>query len=465
MQRALGGELAPIPSSPQPSPKAAPVPPATASKPPGPSQPASPKKEPPPKQDSPKASKKPPPLQKQPTLHGPAPTIAPQPSVTEALPEPAPPKEPSAPLPEQAKVPAADVKPKQPKIAEPHVDTQSASAATTKPESLSSQVQSQAQAKTAPPLKTDSAKPSQSFPPTGEKITPFDSKAIPRPASDSKIISHPGPSSESKDPKHIDPIQKKEEPKKAQPKMSPKPDAKPVPKESPTPSGPRPTAGQAAPSSQQPPKPQEQSRRFSLNLGSITDAPKSQPTTPQETVTGKLFGFGASIFSQASNLISTAGQPGAHPQTGPGAPAKQGPTASQTPAAQGPPKPTAQLPPAPAKATPVKKDAKAPAAEKLESKPEQAPTVKRTEKDMKLPPGKVSKPPSEPEKVVLTHKPDKTPKPKPTCPLCKTELNTGSQDPPNFNTCTECKNQVCNLCGFNPTPHLTEVSDPCITYG
>lgn len=37
------------------------------------------------------------------------------------------------------------------------------------------------------------------------------------------------------------------------------------------------------------------------------------------------------------------------------------------------------------------------------------------------------------------------------CPLCKTtQLNVGSKDPPNYNNCTECKNQVCSLCGFSP---------------
>uniref|UniRef100_A0A3Q1ESH1 Bassoon presynaptic cytomatrix protein n=1 Tax=Acanthochromis polyacanthus TaxID=80966 RepID=A0A3Q1ESH1_9TELE len=48
------------------------------------------------------------------------------------------------------------------------------------------------------------------------------------------------------------------------------------------------------------------------------------------------------------------------------------------------------------------------------------------------------------------------PKPKVNCPLCKTELNIGSSDPPNYNSCTQCHSQVCNLCGFNPTPHLVE---------
>ncbi|TNN71448.1 Protein bassoon [Liparis tanakae] len=47
-------------------------------------------------------------------------------------------------------------------------------------------------------------------------------------------------------------------------------------------------------------------------------------------------------------------------------------------------------------------------------------------------------------------------KPKVNCPLCKTELNIGSSNPPNYNTCTQCQGKVCNLCGFNPTPHLVE---------
>ncbi|XP_014643707.1 PREDICTED: protein piccolo [Ceratotherium simum simum] len=462
MQRALGGDLAPIPSSPQPKPKTAPAIPASAvSKPSPQSQQISPKKDAAPKQDISKApeSKKPLPLVKQPTLHGSPPVTAQQSPVAESPSKPAPPKEPSVPS-EQAKVPTADDKPRLPKTVKPAIDTVSSSSTETKPDIPSSRVESQDQEKTIPPLKTDSAKSSQSFPPTGEKVTPFDSRVIPRPASDSKIISHPGPSSESKGQKQVDSVQKREEPKKAQTKISPKPDARPTPKRSPTPPGPRPTTGQTAAASPQPPKPQEQSRRFSLNLGSITDAPKSQPTTPQETVTGKLFGFGASIFSQASNLISTAGQPGSHPQSGPGASTRQGPPPSQPPPSPGPPKPAGQVPPAPAKVIPVKKETKALVAEKLEPKAEQVPTVKRTEMEKKPLPIKDSKPSTaEPQKAVLPPKPEKIPKPESACPLCKTELNIGSKDPPNFNTCTECKNQVCNLCGFNPTPHLTEIQE------
>lgn len=38
------------------------------------------------------------------------------------------------------------------------------------------------------------------------------------------------------------------------------------------------------------------------------------------------------------------------------------------------------------------------------------------------------------------------------CPLCKsTELNLQAKNqPPNYSTCTQCKQQVCSLCGFSP---------------
>uniref|UniRef100_M4ARU9 Bassoon presynaptic cytomatrix protein n=1 Tax=Xiphophorus maculatus TaxID=8083 RepID=M4ARU9_XIPMA len=43
------------------------------------------------------------------------------------------------------------------------------------------------------------------------------------------------------------------------------------------------------------------------------------------------------------------------------------------------------------------------------------------------------------------------------CPVCKTtDLMGTGDDKPNFNTCTQCRSMVCNQCGFNPNPHLTE---------
>lgn len=46
------------------------------------------------------------------------------------------------------------------------------------------------------------------------------------------------------------------------------------------------------------------------------------------------------------------------------------------------------------------------------------------------------------------------------CPICNTTDLTSSPNQPNFNTCTQCHNEVCNQCGFNPNPHLTEVGLP-----
>lgn len=44
------------------------------------------------------------------------------------------------------------------------------------------------------------------------------------------------------------------------------------------------------------------------------------------------------------------------------------------------------------------------------------------------------------------------------CPVCTTTELSNPPAVPNYNTCTQCKATVCNQCGFNPNPHLTEVS-------
>ncbi|XP_014837894.1 PREDICTED: protein piccolo isoform X5 [Poecilia mexicana] len=48
------------------------------------------------------------------------------------------------------------------------------------------------------------------------------------------------------------------------------------------------------------------------------------------------------------------------------------------------------------------------------------------------------------------------------CPLCNLELNVGSSDAPNYSVCTECKKNVCNLCGFNPNPHIGKKEWLCL---
>nr|XP_029490935.1 protein piccolo-like [Oncorhynchus nerka] len=163
--------------------------------------------------------------------------------------------------------------------------------------------------------------------------------------------------------------------------------------------------------------------------------PKSQISSkPEDSVSGKVFGFGSSIFSSASTLITSAVQDEPH-TTPPGSP-------KGSAAAQASPK---MLP---------TKETKPPAAQKAEEKKAEQP------QQAKVPPSvqvNVDKPPSEPPKGTAPYQP--SPKAgQSTCPLCKVELNMGSRDPPNYNTCTECKNTVCNLCGFNPMPHVTEVN-------
>ncbi|KAJ1164509.1 hypothetical protein NDU88_004946 [Pleurodeles waltl] len=397
----------------------------------------------------------------------------------------------------------------------------------------------------------------------------------------------------------------KEDPKKTPNKIDAKFDANPLPKRPQT-ALPQENSVKSSVLPKEPPKSHEQPRRFSLNLGSMTETPKHQPTTPQETVTGKLFGFGASIFSQASSFISTAAQPSSQPQGTQGTPAKQPPPSSQhqsapgSPAKQPPPSsqqlgvqgsPAKQLPPStqpqgaqdlPAKqpspspqtlgfqATP-KQPSSSSQQTYVQGSPKQPPppaqpqgaqtTIKQLPpssetQNVQGSPAKKPSPSSQPHNVqgqqpdnkqphppaylhtaevslgqqpapqhstplpatkepLQVHQPPKlTPTKKETkpqidetsykpradlssvnakdkaheqkqlpvqiekesekgpgpstikkpallktCPICKIELNVGSTDVPNFNTCTECRNIVCNLCGFNPTPHLTEVKE------
>ncbi|KAJ8400167.1 hypothetical protein AAFF_G00398610 [Aldrovandia affinis] len=148
---------------------------------------------------------------------------------------------------------------------------------------------------------------------------------------------------------------------------------------------------------------------------SAGSSPSKQPPPPQDQPFGKLFGFGASLLNQASTLISVDPTQGAAP---PPSPAKPAPSAASKPPgpagrAGGAPPPQQHAPP----------------------------THQQTP-----PPQKQQAPP-----------PQQQPAPKTSCPLCKTALNVGSTEPPNYNSCTQCHTQVCNLCGFNPTPHLLEV--------
>lgn len=200
----------------------------------------------------------------------------------------------------------------------------------------------------------------------------------------------------------------------------------------PEPSKPHPTTPQREPQGKGQPKPQEAARSSpqhqqakpssSEQRKTVGDA-GAKPAAPapgagaqeqaQEGLTGKLFGFGASLLTQASTLMNV--QPEAPPPSQP-SPGKVPPKIVFSDASKeaGPKAPGAQ---GRAGATPAAK-------------------------------------PGKPEQGV---KPKEVPKARVLCPLCKAEINVGSSEPPNYNTCTTCRQQVCNMCGFNPTPHLVEV--------
>lgn len=166
------------------------------------------------------------------------------------------------------------------------------------------------------------------------------------------------------------------------------------------------------------------SKLFS-GISGMTETSKPPVATSQATegVSGKMFGFGSSILSSASNLMT-----GEEPKSPPGSitdlPINSGKKSPGSP-------PDSESPP---DTPPVY--SKEPASLKPGSTEERTPAAKPT---------------SEPAK---TDEPQTTS----NCPLCKVELNMGSGDVPNYSTCTECQKPVCNSCGFNPMPHLSEVS-------
>ncbi|KAM8799607.1 protein bassoon [Eudromia elegans] len=138
----------------------------------------------------------------------------------------------------------------------------------------------------------------------------------------------------------------------------------------------------------------------------------------QEGLTGKLFGFGASLLTQASTLMSVQPEAPAPSQQSPG---KVPPKIVFSDASkEAGPKAPGPVPGAPGRAgtAPAPKPGKA----------EQA-------------------------------KPKEAPRARALCPLCQAELNVGSGEPSNYKSCTSCGQQVCNLCGFNPTPHLVEKNE------
>lgn len=151
-------------------------------------------------------------------------------------------------------------------------------------------------------------------------------------------------------------------------------------------------------------------------FGGMTDTSAKPPAAASQ-----MFSFGSSLLSSATNLVTgEETKPAEVPESSP----------PQSPADSGPGSP----PDSPFSAPGSPPD--------TDSAPD-------------TPPARFAKP-SKAVSVDAEEKPASQ-APKQSCPLCNTELNLGSSDTPNYSLCTECKKTVCNLCGFNPTPHLGEV--------
>lgn len=182
----------------------------------------------------------------------------------------------------------------------------------------------------------------------------------------------------------------------------------------------------------------EETGFFSFGFGGVRSRSRSpSPHVVNSDVSGKVLGFGSSLLSSASNLIPSAVQnePSTTPPT-----SRKGSTVSQSSANGANTLPAAQ---------------KGSAASKTDAKISSE-TKSTTAYKEKTPGHQQSKGPLSQEKL-QEHMPkiDKAAQHLPrACPLCKEELR---KDPPNYNFCTQCKKYVCNLCGFNPMPHQTEV--------
>lgn len=190
---------------------------------------------------------------------------------------------------------------------------------------------------------------------------------------------------------------------------------------------------------------QENSGFFGIG-GARSRSPSPQPTV--SAVTGKVLGFGSSFFSSASNLISSAVQD--EPLTTPPTSRKNS-SVSQSSTRSSTPPPSSHKHSGVTQSTKPQEDS-----QKKQTDINKSQTVEKKEGGKPEVIKHQGKEPPNPDKV----------KPEPSketetshilpknCPLCKVEINN---DPPNYNTCTDCKNIVCVQCGFNPAPHQKEV--------
>ncbi|KAA0720887.1 Protein piccolo [Triplophysa tibetana] len=172
----------------------------------------------------------------------------------------------------------------------------------------------------------------------------------------------------------------------------------------------------------------------------LTETAKPPPSSQSsESVSGKMFGFGSSFLSSATNLIT--GEEPKSPPVSPGSP-PDSPFGSGVESPPGsPPDSGSESPPDTPPA--YSKDPASPKPAAAEGKESPDTSSKSTKAEEPLTQVSGSDCQS-------------------CCPLCKAQLNVGSVESPNYSTCTACQKIVCNLCGFNPTPHLSEKEWLCL---
>lgn len=187
--------------------------------------------------------------------------------------------------------------------------------------------------------------------------------------------------------------------------------------------------------STQPEPPNEQSGFFGFrSAGARSRSPSPQPSV--SAVSGKVLGFGSSLLNSASNLISSAVQDESstmQPTSRKASSVSQSSDKSTPPASRKGPEASPKLPDT---------------SKQKQKKTEVTKPTKATADQMI-------------EHMTSSQSPKASPKPLPkACSICKVGLK---REPPNYNTCTECKTTVCIQCGFNPKPHQPEVSN-CFFY-
>ncbi|XP_027022884.2 protein bassoon isoform X3 [Tachysurus fulvidraco] len=224
-----------------------------------------------------------------------------------------------------------------------------------------------------------------------------------------------------------------------------------------------------------------QSERIRSAGSSPARRPASVHEAPPQDGLTKLFGFGASLLNQASTLISVDPLPGGGASAQPSPARQQGNQGTKVIFSDANSKSMTGTLGSDKQGTGVTTFPQGPqvSSQKQQKQPhqQQQSVASHHQKPSQLPPHHLKSaqqqspghhqmvPPQQQspayhQKAQQQQLPLKqVQKSKVSCPLCKTEINIGSNEPPNYNSCTQCHTQVCNMCGFNPTPHLVEKNE------